>query len=104
MKIRINDMVKVIAGKNLGKTGKVVQVFPKKDLVVVEGVNQRTKHIRPKSKTDKGQTITFFAPLHISNVMVVCPSCAKPTRIGKQKIESGASVRVCKRCKQTIRV
>lgn len=104
MKIRVNDMVKVITGRNLGKTGKVVQVFPKKNLVVVEGVNQRTKHIRARSKTDKGQSVTFFAPLQVSNVMVVCPSCAKPTRVGKQKLETGASVRICKRCKQTIRV
>lgn len=104
MKIRVNDMVKVIAGKNLGKTGKVVQVFPKRDLVVIEGINQHTKHIRPRSASEKGQSVTFFAPLQISNVMLVCPSCAKPTRVGKQKIESGKSVRVCKKCKQTIRV
>lgn len=104
MKIRVNDMVKVIAGKNLGKTGKVVQVFPKKDLVVIEGVNQRIKHIRARNKSEKGQSVTFFAPLQVSNVMLVCPSCAQPTRVGKQKMEGGASVRVCKKCKQTIRV
>lgn len=102
MKIRTKDTVKVITGKDVGKTGKVIQVFPKERKVVVEGVNKLTKHMRPRNKGEKGQRIEFSAPLPVSNVQLVCPSCSKQTRVAKKQIEGGKHVRVCKKCKQTI--
>ena len=106
MHIRKNDNVKVMAGKDKGKTGKVIQSFPKLGKVVVEGVNVMSKHMRTRKQGEKGQKLQFAAPIPSSNVMVVCPKCAKPTRVGiKILAEDGGAtkkVRICKKCKETI--
>ncbi len=94
-KLRTGDTVLVIAGNEKGKTGKIKRILYKKDRVIVEGLNIRKKHV-------KGQGIVEFeAPIHISNVMLVCPHCGKATRIGI-KIEDGKKYRVCKKCGQII--
>jgi large subunit ribosomal protein L24 len=95
-KIKKGDNVVVIAGKDKGKTGKVLQVIPESNKAVVEGVNIVTRHQKPKSAKEKGGIIKKPAPLQISNLMVVC-SCGKATRVGKGEI-SGRSVRICKKC------
>lgn len=107
MNIKKNDHVKIIAGKDKGKTGKVLQVFPALDRVSVEGLNLLIKHLRPRRQGEKGQRVEFPAPLTISNVMLVCPKCDRPTRVGHKFLESsgtkrGAKVRVCKKCQATI--
>ncbi len=104
-KIKTGDQVAVLAGKDRGKTGKVIQTIPGGNRIAVEGVNQTTKHARARGVargSDKGQKITFFAPIHVSNLALVCPKCEKPTRIGSALIEGGKKVRVCKKCKQNI--
>ncbi len=99
MKIRTGDNVKVIAGREKGKTGKVMQSFPKEMKVVVEKLNVRVRHLRAHGR-NRGQRVEFSAPLPVANVMLVCPKCAKPTRVGRAALADGKKVRVCKKCKE----
>ena len=101
MKIRTGDNVKVIAGREKGKTGKVMQVFPKDDSVVVEKLNIRVRHLRAR-RSSKGQRVEFSAPISAANVMLVCPKCGAPTRVGNAKLADGKKVRVCKKCKEQL--
>jgi large subunit ribosomal protein L24 len=101
-KIKTGDLVRVIAGKDTGKTGKVLQAFPRYLRVSVEGVNIMVKNLRPRTRNEKGQKVEYPAPLHISNVQVVCPKCAKPTRIGHKILEDKKKARICKKCKEII--
>ena len=102
MKVRTGDNVKIMAGKDKGKTGKIIQTFPDKDLVVVEGINTRHRHLRPERRGEKGQKISFSAPLHASNIRVICGKCGKAARIGSKRLADGKKVRVCVKCKETI--
>lgn len=105
MKIKTGDKVKVLAGKDGGKTGKVLQVFVKEEKVVVEGLNLSIKHQRPKKQGEKGQRIQFPAPLNVSNLALICPKCGQATRVGYDvKQEEGKKVksRICKKCKEVI--
>ncbi len=97
MKIHKDDLVKIISGKDRGKSGKVTHVFPKENKVVVEGVNVNKKHMRSKKKGQRGQIIQMPMPIHLSNAMIVCPLCRKTTRIAK-KIIGGKKLRSCKKC------
>ena len=99
MKIRTGDNVKVIAGREKGKTGKVMQAFPKELKVVVEKLNVRARHLRASGK-NRGQRVEYSAPLAVGNVMLICPKCAKPTRVGRVALADGKKVRVCKKCKE----
>jgi large subunit ribosomal protein L24 len=108
MNIKKNDNVKIMAGKDKGKSGKVLQLFPVKERASIEGLNLLVKHLRPRREGEKGQRIEFPAPINLSNVMLVCPKCDKPTRVGHQIMKIGEDktkqkkVRVCKKCKQVI--
>ena len=94
-------MVKVIAGKDKGKTGKVVQVFKDLNKIVVEKLNKRYKNLRPRKEGEKGQRIEFDAPLDASNVMLVCKKCGQTTKVG-YKVSGDKKYRICKKCKETI--
>ena len=96
VRIKRGDTVKVIAGREKGKTGEVERVIPKSDRVVVGGVNIRTRHAQPTQNNQQG-LYTFEAPLHASNVMLVDPDSGEPTRVGYRVTESGQKVRVAKR-------
>ena len=108
MKIKKSDSVKIMSGKDRGKTGKVLQVLVAREKVVVEGLNLRYKHMRPRKQGEKGQRIMYPAPVHVSNVMLVCPKCSKPTRVGFKVLDDRTELsrekkqRVCKKCKTTI--
>ena len=107
MRIKRNDTVKVLAGKDKGKSGKVLQVFTESNRVSVDGINLLIKHLRPRKQGEKGQRVEFPAPLNISNLALICPKCGKPTRIGTKVIAAtdlrkGSKVRVCKKCQATI--
>ena len=93
--VKQGDTVVVIAGKEKGKTAKVLEVSPKDNKVLLDGVNVVTKHQKPRSQQDKGGLIKKNAFLEASNVMVICPSCGKATRVGHKEID-GKNVRVCK--------
>jgi len=100
-KIRKNDTVLIITGKDCGKTGKVIKMFPKENKAIIEGLNLRKKHRRPRRAGEKGQIIEYPAKIHISNLKLICPKCSKATRVGF-KLEAGQKFRVCKKCGQEI--
>lgn len=99
-RIKKNDTVRVIAGKDRGKEGRVVQVYPRDDRVLVEGINVATKHRRMQTTRAGGQEggiVHEEMPLHSSNVMPVCPSCDQPTRVGTTVVD-GTRTRYCRKC------
>jgi large subunit ribosomal protein L24 len=100
MRIHKGDTIKVLAGKDRGKRGKVLQVLTSTGRVVVEGVNQLKKNVRPRREGEKGQIVEFNAPLHASNVQLVCPKCSKPTRIGYVRETGGKKLRCCRHCQE----
>lgn len=104
IKIRTGDQVVVIAGKDrVGKKrGKVIGVQPDKERIIVDGVNLIKRAVRQSQKVRQGGIISSPAPIHVSNVMLVCPSCDKPTRIAIERKDDGTRVRTCKRCKKAI--
>ena len=111
MKIKKGDKIQIITGKDKGKTGKVLQVFPKKTKVVIEGLNLLVKNTRPRKQGEKGQQVQFPASLDISNIILVCPKCGKKTKVGYKIAEKdsdkkvqlrGKKFRQCKKCKQVI--
>ncbi|MEW6002062.1 MAG: 50S ribosomal protein L24 [Nitrospirota bacterium] len=102
MGIKKNDTVRVISGKEKGKSGRVLSVFPSKDKILVEKINMIKKHMKPSRKYAQGGIIEKEAPLHISNVMLLCPKCNKPTRIGNTNLSDGGKVRICRKCKEVI--
>jgi len=107
MKIKKNDKVILIAGKDKGKSGTVLRVLPDLGKVVVEGVNIKTKHVRVRRQGEKGQKIFFPAAVNASNVKLVCPKCGAPTRVGYRMLDATDNLkqkkdRMCKKCKQTI--
>lgn len=101
MKLLKGDTVKVVAGKDSGKTGKVEHVFSKEGKVVVEGVNQYKRHIKGRMQGQKSEIITITKGLPVANVVLVCPNCKKETRVGYKVLKNGKS-RVCKKCNKEI--
>ena len=97
MTVKKGDNVVVIAGKEKGKTGKVVEVFPKDNRVLVDGLNIVTKHQKARRQDEKSAIVKKSAPIEASNVMVVCPVCGKATRVAHNEID-GKKVRTCKKC------
>jgi large subunit ribosomal protein L24 len=100
--IKKNDTILVITGKEKGKKGRVLSVSPLKDQLLIEKVNIIKRHMKPSRKYTQGGIIEKEAPLHISNVMLVCPKCGKPTRIGNSLLQDGKKVRMCKKCREVI--
>ena len=101
MKFKKGDNVLIIAGKDKSRTGKIIKAFPKESKILVEGINLKKKHVRPKREGEKGQIVEIPAVLDISNVKIICPKCGKATRVG-YKIEKDIKNRICKACKQVI--
>jgi large subunit ribosomal protein L24 len=101
MRIKKGDTILVISGKDKGKKGKVIESFPKTNRIIVEGVNLRKKHQRPKKQGEKGQIITLPGSISIASVKLICPKCNKATRIG-YKVSEKNKVRICKKCKLDI--
>lgn len=101
-KIRVNDKVEVIAGKDKGRVGKVLRIERENDRIIVERINLIKKHQKATDASQPGQIIEREAAIHISNVMLVCPECAETVRMGKYLLDDGTKVRICKNCKATI--
>lgn len=101
MRIQRGDTVKVRKGKDVGKQGKVLKVLPVEGKVVVEGVNIYKRHIKGDNRDKESAIVDVVKPVSISNVMVVCNSCGKPSRIGFI-IEKGKKIRICKKCKKSL--
>ncbi len=102
LSIKKNDTVLIVTGKEKGKKGRVISVEPKKDKILIERINIIKRHMKPSKKYSQGGIIEKEAPLHISNVMLVCSKCEKPTRIGNTILSDGKKARVCKKCKEVI--
>jgi len=99
-KIRKDDTVEIIAGKDKGKRGAIVRVIREKDRVIVAGINIVKKAVKRRSQQDRGGIVEIEAPIHVSNVMIVCKKCG-PTKIG-YKIDGDKKVRVCRKCGEAL--
>jgi large subunit ribosomal protein L24 len=100
--IKKDDKVKVLAGKDRGKIGKVIKVDRKKQRILVENINVAKRHTRPTAQNRQGGIVESEAPVHSSNVMLMCNKCVKPVRIKMQQLDDGKKVRVCRKCNEQI--
>jgi large subunit ribosomal protein L24 len=102
VEIRKNDSVMVIAGRERGKTGKVLRVLPEKDRVIVERVNLVKRHSKPKGPQQPGGIVEKEAAIHASNIMIMCDKCNAPVRVGQKLLADGNKIRICRRCSEAL--
>jgi large subunit ribosomal protein L24 len=102
LSIKKNDTVVVIAGREKGKRGRVLSIYSQKDRLLIEKINIIKKNMKPTRKQTQGGIIEKEASIHMSNVMLICPKCNKPTRIGNSILQDGRKLRVCKKCGEVI--
>lgn len=102
MKLKKNDTVTVLKGKERGKKGKILKLNPERMCAIVENVNMVKKHMRKTRDNPKGGIITRESPVKIPNLMLVCPRCSKPTRVGFLLLTDGSKKRVCRKCKEIL--
>ena len=97
-----NDTVLVTVGKDRGKKGKILRIFPKRERALVEGINMVKKHMRPTRDNPKGGIFSMESPVHIANLMLVCSRCSKATKVGYKVLTDGTKKRMCKKCQEII--
>lgn len=102
MRIKKDDTVLIITGKDKGKKGKIRQVLPKDGRVVIEGINIIKRHKKPRGQARQAGIIESEAPLNVSKVMIVCPKCSKPVRLKTKVQEDGKHMRICSKCNEVI--
>jgi len=102
MHVKKGDTVRVIAGKDLGKKGKILEVIPDTKRVIVEGVNVVHRHTRPTRELPQGGIVENEAPVHASNVQLICPRCGKNSRVGRKVLDNGKKARICKKCNEVV--
>lgn len=100
--IRKNDTVMIIAGRDRGKTGKVLRVLPDRERLTVERLNMVKRHAKARGPQAPAGIVEKEAPIHRSNVMIMCGKCNRPVRMGKRRLEDGRWVRVCRKCKDQL--
>ena len=100
--LKKNDQVEVIAGKDKGRVGKVLKVLPDENKAVVERVNMVKRHTKAREMNQQGQIVEKEAPIHVSNLQLICPECTKTGRIGRKILDDGAKIRFCKSCGESI--
>ena len=100
--IKKNDTVILISGDEKGKSGRVLSILPSKDRVIIERLNMIKRHMKPSKQYAQGGIIEKEAPVYMSKVMLVCPKCSKPTRIGNTTLENGKKIRSCKKCGEVV--
>ena len=100
--LKKNDQVEVIAGKDKGRVGKILRVIPEKNKAVVERINMIKRHTKPSEMNQQGQIVEREAPIHVSNLQLICPECTKTGRIGRKILDDGSKVRFCKSCGETV--
>ncbi len=101
-RIKKDDKVKVLAGKDKGKIGKILKVDRKKSRVLVENINMIKRHVKPNAQNRQGGIVESEAPLHWSNIMLMCNKCMTPVRTKMQRLENGKNMRMCRKCKEII--
>ncbi len=99
--VKTGDNVKIISGKDKGKSGKVLEVSPKEGKIIIEGRNLATKHVKPRKMGDAGGIVKAEAPIYASKVMLVCPKCKAATRLAHAVDKDGKKKRLCKKCGET---
>jgi large subunit ribosomal protein L24 len=102
VQIRKNDSVMVIAGKERGKTGKVLRVVTDKDAVIIERLNIVKRHTKPRGPQQSGGIVEKEAAIHASNIMIMCDKCNAPARVGRKILADGKKVRICRNCKEAL--
>ena len=101
MKIKKGDNVLVISGKDKGRTAKILKSFPKELKILVEGLNAKRKHVKPKKQGEKGQVVSVPSPMDVSDVKFLCPKCGKASRLG-YKVTADKKFRICKKCQSEV--
>ncbi len=102
LKIRRNDIVQVIAGRDKGKKGKILRLFPGYNRAIVEGINLVKEHRRRTQQDQQGGISQVPSPIHLSNLKLICKNCNKPTRVGFLMLADGSKARICKKCKEPL--
>jgi large subunit ribosomal protein L24 len=100
--LKKNDQVEVIAGKDKGRVGKILKVFPDVDKAIVERVNMVKRHTKAREMNQQGQIVDKESPIHVSNLQLICPECTKTGRVGKRILDDGVKIRFCKSCGESI--
>ncbi|MBU0663895.1 MAG: 50S ribosomal protein L24 [Proteobacteria bacterium] len=100
--LKKNDQVEVITGKDKGRVGKILRLVLDKDKAVVERINMIKRHQKPTEMNQQGQIVEKEAPIHVSNLQLICPECTKTGRVGKRILEDGTKIRFCKSCGESI--
>lgn len=100
--LKADDQVEVIAGKDKGRVGKILKVFPDEQKATVERINMIKRHTKPRDATQQGQIVEREAKIHVSNLQLICPECAQTGRVGRKVLEDGTKVRYCKKCGESI--
>ena len=101
MKVKKGDSVLIISGKDKGRVAKILKSLPKEGKILVEGMNLKSKHVKPKRQGEQGQVVKIPLPIEASNAKFVCPKCSKATRLG-YKIDGAKKFRICKKCKSEV--
>ena len=100
--LKIDDQVEIIAGKDKGRVGKITRVLPNENKAIVESLNMIKRHTKPNMANQQGGIIEKEAPIHVSNLQLICPECTKTGKVGKKFLEDGTKVRFCKSCGESI--
>ncbi|MFO7761272.1 MAG: 50S ribosomal protein L24 [Thermodesulfobacteriota bacterium] len=100
--LKLNDKVEVIAGKDKGRVGKVIKMYPLENRAKVERINIAKRHLKPNQQNQQGGIIDMEMPIHVSNLMLICPGCAQTVRIKKHLLGDGTKARVCIKCGETV--
>ncbi len=100
--LKVNDIIKVIAGKEKGKTAKILKIFPEQDRAIAEGLNMIKRATRPSKINSQGGIVSKEGSIHLSNLILVCPRCKKPSRSGHKFLSDGSKVRLCKKCGEIV--
>jgi large subunit ribosomal protein L24 len=100
--LKMNDRVEVIVGKDKGRVGKIIRIDANEGVAIVEKINMIKRHTKPSQLNQQGGIIEKEAPIHVSNLMLICPKCSKTARLGKTILENGSKVRTCKKCSESV--
>jgi len=100
--LKVNDQVEVITGKDKGRVGKIIKVYKKSDKALVERVNMIKRHTKARAEGQEGQIVDKEAPIHVSNLMLVCPKCTNTVRVARKTLDDGTKVRICKKCSESV--
>ena len=100
--LKVNDQVEVLTGKDKGRVGKIIKVYKKSDNALVERINMTKRHTKARAAGQEGQIVEKDAPIHVSNLMLVCPKCTNTVRVAKKTLDDGSKVRICKKCSENV--